>query len=62
MRQSISFYVIQSGAGSCLGPRTPGNQSRRFPPLGPLSATEASRQPPEPVIKIIYSEMLSLLP
>ena len=29
---SISFYVIQSGAGSCPWPPHPGNQSRRFPP------------------------------
>ena len=46
-----------------LGPRTPGNQSRRFPPsedlTGPPSATGASRQPPAPIIKIAYPEMLS---
>ena len=47
---------------AALGPRTPGNQSRRFPPsenpTGPPSATGVSGQPPAPIIKIAYLEML----
>ncbi len=41
-----------------LAPRTPGNQSRRFPPsedpTGSPSATGASGQLPAPIIKITY--------
>ena len=45
-----------------LGPRTPGNQSRRFPPsekpTGLPSATGASGRPPAHIMKITYSKIL----
>ncbi len=59
----ISFYMIQSGAGGCPWPPHPGEPVPAVPPsedtTGPPSATGACGQPPAPIIKITYLEMLS---